>query len=246
MQSAILSRYGKCPIHENHMEMTKFSGAGDNGYQRVSSQLAGWTIKIARRGSTGSTSQNGGQAAGPSTAPAAPTPPSRSVPPGQPQQLILLLANGDRILLPDDYPRPEQCPTPWQWSARHNQHAAIVPNTNQPAQYTSAQHQTVEGRRQSNPGPSNGDSSRSVPRIMDEQARGGPPRILSRPNPSQQHQALDLGMQQMSLQRNEDDAASSEEDSDDEESDVEEAQQNARGAATASSKARVSVPVQRR
>ncbi|KAI9736938.1 MAG: hypothetical protein M1835_003291 [Candelina submexicana] len=44
--SAILSAYGNCGIHANHMDMTKFSSANDAGYRAVSGQLWLWVNEI--------------------------------------------------------------------------------------------------------------------------------------------------------------------------------------------------------
>ena len=47
-QSAILSGYPSASIHQNHSDMTKFTGAEDAGYERVSGQLWLWVNAIQK------------------------------------------------------------------------------------------------------------------------------------------------------------------------------------------------------
>lgn len=48
-QSAILPEYPNASIHQNHSDMTKFSGATDPGYVRVRGQLWLWVDAIKKR-----------------------------------------------------------------------------------------------------------------------------------------------------------------------------------------------------
>jgi hypothetical protein len=48
-QSAILPEYPNASIHQNHSDMTKFSGATDPGYVRVRGQLWLWVDAIDKR-----------------------------------------------------------------------------------------------------------------------------------------------------------------------------------------------------
>jgi len=48
-QSAILPEYPNAAIHQNHSDMTKFSGATDPGYVRVKGQLWLWVDAINKR-----------------------------------------------------------------------------------------------------------------------------------------------------------------------------------------------------
>jgi len=48
-QSAILAEYPNASIHQNHSDMTKFSGKADPGYVRVRGQLWLWVDAICKR-----------------------------------------------------------------------------------------------------------------------------------------------------------------------------------------------------
>ena len=48
-QSAILREYPNASIHQNHSDMTKFSGATDPGYVRVRGQLWLWVDAVSKR-----------------------------------------------------------------------------------------------------------------------------------------------------------------------------------------------------
>jgi len=60
-QSAILPEYPNASIHQNHSDMTKFSGATDPGYVRVRGQLWVWVDALNKR-ELSSTATSPGQA----------------------------------------------------------------------------------------------------------------------------------------------------------------------------------------
>ena len=60
-QSAILPEYPNDSIHQNHSDMTKFSGKADPGYVRVRGQLWLW-VDALNKGEHSTTATNPGQA----------------------------------------------------------------------------------------------------------------------------------------------------------------------------------------
>jgi hypothetical protein len=57
--SAILEQYPNASISENHMDMTKFSGRSDAGYQAVAGQLKRWISEESKRGTNETPSNSG-------------------------------------------------------------------------------------------------------------------------------------------------------------------------------------------